>query len=1002
MVKNNIKAGERRSATILFADMKGFTSLSERMDPEEMDALMNRVFGTFETIIKNNGGFVEKYIGDALVAVFGVPEIHEDDPVRALDSALEFLKLNSSMGRDGSGNGPELQFRVGIHSGLITTGVRGDYDVVTGHAMAIAQRLQDLAPAGGILVSDPVKEHCDSEYLFAGPQSLSLKGKRDTLQAWLLKGAVSGEAGDSGVYIGRAEILDEILRLYIKDDNKVLTGRYITSEPGMGKTRFVNALLERIKRFPDFSAPVLKAKAQKYRSARYSLACDLIVEYFGLSVYDPPQLLRKALTAVRGIESSHIDRFMRLLASSEGSPVDPDIILSLFSIFQAIMEQYSDALYSCLVYIDNAQDLDRLSREFFQYYFKHGRIKPFLLMAGRDYPRVLRDAFPDLKPVKLRPLDNEESRELARTLCPDCPPQLLDMIVAQSMGNPLFIREYSQYARKNKDLNVLPDTIQNIFLTSLDRYDPASRDLLKKLSAYVHHFTLEDAQKIQTATNASPALVDKALRRFLQDGILSCTGTNYSFVLDVFRKALYASLLNHNKRIIHGVIADIILQRPNPHRVRLIIHLMRSERWAEAADQMLNDSARNYTYDYLPHIDALYRNLAKAAPDVAIQLLLLKGALLFNSGRTDEAEQELKRIMQIAVSERNDVSLGFAYYMICAFNNMSYSFQKTSFTGQKALFYSRRSKRSARTIQGIVHYLSIAEMHRANFDEARSLIEETRELEDFDPFQYGRSLGEYYLLAGEYHKALDTIETYSDSSDRNYSQVARFYGLDLRLKILWQLCDYEALGVAARRLLDAGELSRASICQAHALLALSQTLVSDYKSAAESFSQAEFYVEQIYNEFDRMDALRNLSQCHMLAGNEAAAEQRAMEALALGLRHSCTFPAFTACLTLVQVNYRKGQLDVARFYLGEAAWFFTTGLLLPYKDVILYYFYVGILGEDDENSVRNLSLASTLIRDELSRIQTAALKNNFLAIRGFGEIQDRLSQVQKSEGTNHA
>ena len=93
--KTALKTGERRNASVLFSDMKGFTALSESMDPEEMDSLMNRVFALFESIIKKYDGVVEKYIGDALVAVFGVPRVHEDDAFRAVTAALEFHHENT-------------------------------------------------------------------------------------------------------------------------------------------------------------------------------------------------------------------------------------------------------------------------------------------------------------------------------------------------------------------------------------------------------------------------------------------------------------------------------------------------------------------------------------------------------------------------------------------------------------------------------------------------------------------------------------------------------------------------------------------------------------------------------------------------------------------------------------------------------------------------------------------------------------------------------------------
>ncbi|HQG39681.1 MAG TPA: adenylate/guanylate cyclase domain-containing protein [Spirochaetales bacterium] len=171
-----IKNGERRNATLLFADMKGFTHLSEYMDPEEMDSLMNKIFGTFEEIIQNYGGYVEKYIGDALVAVFGVKELHDDDPFRAVKAALEFLHRIKNLALDLKKDSVEFAFRIGIHYGQVATGKRGKFDVVTGHAMAIAQRLEAAAEPNSILVSDAVYELCKTDFAFTGPFSFQVKG----------------------------------------------------------------------------------------------------------------------------------------------------------------------------------------------------------------------------------------------------------------------------------------------------------------------------------------------------------------------------------------------------------------------------------------------------------------------------------------------------------------------------------------------------------------------------------------------------------------------------------------------------------------------------------------------------------------------------------------------------------------------------------------------------------------------------------------------------------
>ena len=147
--------------------MKDFTSISEHMDPEEMDNLMSGIFSGFESVVKNYGGEVEKYIGDALVAVFGYPIIHEDDAARACNAALDFLeevrKTNEGLAERES----RIDFRIGINTGLITTGKRGDFEVVTGNTMNMASRLQDSAAPGQILVSQSTNEKCESLILTA-------------------------------------------------------------------------------------------------------------------------------------------------------------------------------------------------------------------------------------------------------------------------------------------------------------------------------------------------------------------------------------------------------------------------------------------------------------------------------------------------------------------------------------------------------------------------------------------------------------------------------------------------------------------------------------------------------------------------------------------------------------------------------------------------------------------------------------------------------------------
>ncbi|HOT58383.1 MAG TPA: adenylate/guanylate cyclase domain-containing protein [Spirochaetales bacterium] len=991
-----IKNGERRNATLLFADMKGFTHLSEYMDPEEMDSLMNKIFGTFEEIIQNYGGYVEKYIGDALVAVFGVKELHDDDPFRAVKAALEFLHRIKNLALDLKKDSVEFAFRIGIHYGQVATGKRGKFDVVTGHAMAIAQRLEAAAEPNSILVSDAVYELCKTDFAFTGPFSFQVKGKLEPITAWKVEINQDMPPAIDEPFIGRKEILDELVKIYIKDDNKVVTGRYILAETGSGKTRLIQAFIERITHYPDFNAPILKATAQRFRTMRYATVLDIITGYLGLDSFSSPEIIEKHLLKIPGIQSKYIKDFLTFISEKETDSSVTNIVLTLFAIFSCIMDQYENSMYSCLIFIDNAQDLDRLSREFFKYYFKNGKIKPFIIMSGKEYPQKIHDAFPEIKLIKLPPLTPDETKELIHYYWPECPENLQSLIIAQSLGMPLFIKEYTLYAKKHKDLSHLPETIQNIFLSSLQRYNEETREFIKKVSVFLHHFSESDSKVIIKKTGGNPDAVPEILHTLVQDGILIKEGDFYRFSLDVHRKAVYDSLLNHNKKIIHGIIADLLIDRPKHNKVRLIIHLIKSDRWNDAAQIMLKDPLRTYMYEYLNHIDIIYKNLEKNDKDTAIQLLILKSAMYFNSGKIEDAENELKRIMKIAITEHNDTCMGFAYHMICAYNVMSYALQKAVFTGEKAIYYYTKDKKNSRSIQNILRYLSFSEAERQNFKEATELIESMKQYGELDLFEYNSALADLQTLSGEYTRALKTIESLTDSEEEYSHFVARFFGLDLKLKILWQLCDFENLGKESRRLIESRMLSESSMAQAYAMLAASLYKCCDADAATENFLQADYYIQHIKNDFDRVDALRTLSLCQYVSGNLHETEVYAQEALALGLRHSCYYPTFTVLMVLVQIYVDRNNSESAKFYLTEASYFLSTGFLLPAKDLILYYYYAAILGTA-ENIEKFKKLAWNLLQDEKARIQTHNTVKEFLSIRHFNEIDSLFSGAENNE-----
>src|SRR5262245_26046457 len=153
------READRRQVTVLFADLTGFTTLAERLDPEEVRAFQNALFETLARSIERYDGFVEKFVGDAVMAVFGAPVAHEDDPERALDAALDMLERAARLGEGWAARlGQRVMLHIGIHSGPVVAGslgaAAGTAYAVTGDTVNTTARLLAAAAPGTVLVSD--------------------------------------------------------------------------------------------------------------------------------------------------------------------------------------------------------------------------------------------------------------------------------------------------------------------------------------------------------------------------------------------------------------------------------------------------------------------------------------------------------------------------------------------------------------------------------------------------------------------------------------------------------------------------------------------------------------------------------------------------------------------------------------------------------------------------------------------------------------------------------
>src|SRR5665213_2757479 len=249
-------AAARRTVTVLFCDLAGSTELGERLDPESLRALLQRWYEAMRTAVESHGGQVEKFIGDAVMAVFGVPQVHEDDALRAVRAAVEMRdalgRLNTELLAEGR---PGLRIRIGINTG----------ELVTGDAVNTAKRLEEAAASDEILIGATTRRLVANAAELEQADPVAAKGKRDPVEAWRVLVTIAGAAPFArrldAPLVGRSSelaFLREALDGAIADRGCRLVT--VFGVAGIGKSRLAAELLAEV----SGHAAVLSARCLPY------------------------------------------------------------------------------------------------------------------------------------------------------------------------------------------------------------------------------------------------------------------------------------------------------------------------------------------------------------------------------------------------------------------------------------------------------------------------------------------------------------------------------------------------------------------------------------------------------------------------------------------------------------------------------------------------------------------------------------------------------------------
>jgi class 3 adenylate cyclase len=1000
-----LRQGERRRITVLFADLVDSTAIAESMDPEDADDMLSRLFSRFESVIDDHEGSVEKYIGDAMVAVFGVPVIHEDDADRAVFSAQAILQELGTMKL--AALIPEgLSLRIGIHSGLITTGRRGEYNVVTGVTMNIAARLQELADPGDFLISGETAALCSDDVHIDRGRSVRIRGVEEAV---IVHRVVPGDRGLTGsrIFVGRDELIREIRKNYFQPHTRENRGFLITGEPGIGKTELARQAVLAIGDADDGEQPVLFSRARRFRRVPYVVIVDFISNYFdlnrGMSDAQIVQAMCNRSDRLSIGEKPLAARFARFFRDLSGQTLRDEAFEILNALISEILAGAGDINQVVLV-IDNADATDRKSLDFIKYLLSRQEQGPMVILCEREPRAELAEWIPGLIHRELPPLSDDASAELIRRLIPDAGETLIDRLVDLGSGNPLYLRAYADYIRHRGEESLaagasgfageLPDSIQNLIVSRIERFNPQVRDLIMKLSVFVNFFTESDARYIQSRTDGDADMVADALRFFYAEDLLDENRGMYFFRHELVKQALYDSLLNYNKKILHGVIVDLMNTQERPHPVRIIHHLVRAERAAEAMDQLGRSRGRTYNMDFVPYLDQL-NNLTGDDPVLGLDIMFMKSRILFNNGYVEPAEEVVEQMLGYALATGDRLYSAVANHILCAYNIKAGNFERGLFCGLRALQHYGLTDTSHFALHrglvdesrdgamaAVLNLMIQGEIRRGNFEDAERLA---GELTQAGSGRYRRTVAILMdIHRGRYRSAIAHLDDLGhDEADDPELRIRYVHYLKF-LTGDWE--DLEDLSDGILRSEHRDALSR--------VRALGFKALSRWRTNADDpqvdglMEQARFRAGQSPNEIDRIINSSILAELYRSMDRNDEAETLALGALVSAERYSAIPELFILLVILAEICWERGDRDRCAFFLADAVQMNSMGSLLRRRDRIICAYLAAMIGVDGAPPSEE---TTKLLEEELAELPgTAASPNPVRETRLFPDIISHL------------
>ena len=634
---------DRRPVTVVFADLAGFTALCEDLDPEDVRAVQTDLFETIRGALEPLGAFIEKFIGDAVVAVFGAPQAHEDDPERAMRAALEMhRRMEALNARWAPRLGCALALHVGVNTGRVVAGKIGSDAkaayAVTGDAVNTAARLQAAAQPGETLVSRATYLLAQHGFAFAPAGSVSLKGKAEPLQVYRLMGVAEEprsargleSMGLSSPLVGRRTelaALDGALAQALGGRAQIAA---LSGDAGAGKSRLAAEFLARL---AGREITVRRAACSPLGEPPYGVIAAFLRQAYRISPSDPLELARRKIEdGLRALGAQEeealgvapmVGYVLGLAGPDRAADIEPErLSRQILHMLRIVLERRL-ARGPLLLVVEDLHWADTASLEGLWQLADWLAGQPLMLLVTYRPPFAASPTSrAGLSVISVPPLSPADSGAMLGAFFGGALPRALhDRILTRSGGNPLYLEELvrgliargfltKEDGRWTSAAGVeppdIPPTIEGLLLSRLDRLAPEQRRYLQEASVLGPAF--EPAFLARVGATAPDEAA--ALRELCAAGLLEAERPGrFRFSHALLHDVVYQNLLQRRRCELHGRAGDELerLHGPRPQRLEdleaLGHHFSLSETPARGARYLV--AAGDWAKDVYANDDAL-------------------------------------------------------------------------------------------------------------------------------------------------------------------------------------------------------------------------------------------------------------------------------------------------------------------------------------------------------------------------------------------------------------